>query len=287
MRLYQKLVFVFVLSFTVQAFGQNFLRNPGFETWKGNLPEGWSTDTIATSVSTVSHSGSSALRLTHSSIFGIPFLGTLDQDSILVSGSSFSLKGWYQFHPQGGDRFMITIFVYGHPTNQIIGNLVGAGSKTFTEAANVYTAFSVGVSMVTGAEGDTASVTIYTLGDTTNDDFHEGTYALFDDLVLDNSVTDVRKTDEFLRPSTFALSQNYPNPFNPTTQIEFTVPKKSSVSLKIYNSMGQEVTTLVNREFQPGRYRAFFDGSGLASGVYFYKMIAGNFVQTNKMMLVK
>ncbi len=88
-------------------------------------------------------------------------------------------------------------------------------------------------------------------------------------------------------PKEFALMQNYPNPFNPATQINFELPVKSEVSLKIYNLLGQEVATLVNEEKAAGRYSADWNASALASGVYFYKLEAGSFVQTKKMILMK
>ena len=286
MKRHRLLLLAGMLVFAAEASAQNFLNNPGFETWNGGLPGGWRTDTVSCQRSSVSHSGTYSIRLNHSNIMGIPFMGTLNQDTILVSGAYFSLKGWYQFYPQGGDGFLIGIFVHGHPTS-LLGTLVGAGSQEFYDAKSVYTAFSVGVEMMPGSAGDTASITIYTLPDTASDEFHSGSYVLFDDLVLDNTLTDVRTANEFVRPASFSLSQNYPNPFNPTTQIEFAVPRSSNVTLKVYNSMGQEVRTLVDREFQVGRYRAIFNGAGLASGIYFYKMVAGDFVQSNKMMLVK
>jgi hypothetical protein len=88
-------------------------------------------------------------------------------------------------------------------------------------------------------------------------------------------------------PRTYALSQNYPNPFNPTTEMVYTLPATSRVTLKIYNILGQEVRTLVNDVQNAGRYTVRFDGGSLASGVYFYHLSAGSFNQVKKMMLVK
>ncbi len=88
-------------------------------------------------------------------------------------------------------------------------------------------------------------------------------------------------------PTKFALMQNYPNPFNPTTTIAYELPTRSKVLLKIYDMLGREVATLVNGEQAAGRYAQSFNASGLASGLYFYRLQAGNFVETKKMMLVK
>ena len=85
----------------------------------------------------------------------------------------------------------------------------------------------------------------------------------------------------------FKLSQNYPNPFNPTTNIEFSIAKTREVNLVIYNSIGQLVSTLVNQELKPGTYKYDFNASGLPSGSYYYRLTAGDFTKTNKMILVK
>jgi hypothetical protein len=89
-------------------------------------------------------------------------------------------------------------------------------------------------------------------------------------------------------PLTYGLSQNYPNPFNPSTNIRFEVPVKSQVTLKVYNVLGQEVRTLINDEERTaGRYEVRFDAAGLSSGVYFYRLHAGDFMATKKLLLVR
>ncbi len=91
---------------------------------------------------------------------------------------------------------------------------------------------------------------------------------------------------EFL-PVEFALNQNYPNPFNPTTTLDYQLPVASDVHLTVYNALGQKVRTLVSGYQQPGYYSITFDGAGLASGVYYYRLEAGSFMQIKKMMLVR
>lgn len=88
-------------------------------------------------------------------------------------------------------------------------------------------------------------------------------------------------------PSEYVLKQNYPNPFNPTTIIEYSIPVSGEVSLKIYNSIGQEVATLFEGKQTAGKYHAVFDGSELASGIYMYRLQAGNNVSTKKLVLMK
>jgi flagellar hook assembly protein FlgD len=85
----------------------------------------------------------------------------------------------------------------------------------------------------------------------------------------------------------FALHQNYPNPFNPTTTISYGLPQKFHVSLKVYNTLGQLVATLVNDEQEAGYREVKFDGSDLASGVYFYQLQAGSYVNTKKLLLLR
>ena len=95
-------------------------------------------------------------------------------------------------------------------------------------------------------------------------------------------------------PTSFKLEQNYPNPFNPTTKIKYSIPdvgnadlRSLQTTLKVYDILGKEVTTLVNQQQQPGNYEAEFNAGSLASGIYFYKMQAGSFFQTKKMLLLK
>jgi hypothetical protein len=101
-----------------------------------------------------------------------------------------------------------------------------------------------------------------------------------------SSFTSVKQTDG-QQPKNFSLSQNYPNPFNPVTEIRYSVPQSGIVTLKVYNLLGQEVATLVNREQKAGEYTVNFSASNLASGVYIYKIRSGEFSLTKKMTLLK
>ncbi|MCX7762321.1 MAG: DUF4623 domain-containing protein [Candidatus Kryptonium sp.] len=112
-----------------------------------------------------------------------------------------------------------------------------------------------------------------------------GLGAFKDTVRIVNKFTGVKQTDEV--PLTYALYQNYPNPFNPITTIKYSIPRTEKVTLKIYNILGQEVATLIDEEQKAGVYEFKFDASNLASGVYFYRLTAGSFVDVKKMMLVK
>jgi photosystem II stability/assembly factor-like uncharacterized protein len=85
----------------------------------------------------------------------------------------------------------------------------------------------------------------------------------------------------------FVLEQNYPNPFNPTTNITYSLPYSSSVTLTVYNTLGQQVTTLVHEHQEAGHYQQVWNAEGIASGVYFYRLQAGDFASTRKLILMK
>jgi len=103
---------------------------------------------------------------------------------------------------------------------------------------------------------------------------------------LTDYVTDVEKTSDIL-PQYFNLSQNYPNPLNPSTSIEFSIPQESFVELKVFDVLGNEVVLLANESYPAGKYRTDFSNTNLSSGTYFYRLKAGNFIQTRKMLLLK
>jgi len=92
---------------------------------------------------------------------------------------------------------------------------------------------------------------------------------------------------EYTLPATYALDQNFPNPFNPSTTIFYQLPASSRVTLQVYNVLGQLVTTLVDEDRPAGFHEVTFDASRLASSVYFYRMTAGKYVTTKKMVVMK
>ncbi|RPI73994.1 MAG: T9SS C-terminal target domain-containing protein [Ignavibacteriales bacterium] len=102
-------------------------------------------------------------------------------------------------------------------------------------------------------------------------------------------LTGIENNSEIL--SDYKLHQNYPNPFNPSTKINFIIPTSVFVSLKVYDAIGNEVATLINSEKPAGSYEIIFDASsvtgGLSSGVYFYRITAGKFIETKKLLLMK
>ncbi|NWF89255.1 MAG: PQQ-dependent sugar dehydrogenase [Ignavibacteriaceae bacterium] len=104
-----------------------------------------------------------------------------------------------------------------------------------------------------------------------------------------NVASFVTKTDDKLNslPENFQLNQNYPNPFNPTTNIEYAINRRQTITLKIYDSLGHDIETLVSGEKDAGYYSVDFQASNLSSGVYFYQIKGGSFIETRKMILMK
>ncbi len=105
--------------------------------------------------------------------------------------------------------------------------------------------------------------------------------------VLPNYVTGIREVETSSAAKEFMLSQNFPNPFNPTTTIRYNLPNRSQVILSVFNTLGQQVAVLVEGEQEAGYHEVRFDGSGLSSGMYFYRIQAGTYVGTKKFILTK
>jgi len=106
-------------------------------------------------------------------------------------------------------------------------------------------------------------------------------------LKLDAGPSGIVEDNNTSLPLNFKLLQNYPNPFNPGTSIQYAVSSRQFVSLKVYDVLGNEVATLVNDKKPAGSYTVEFNGTGLPSGIYFYQLRAGDFVETKKMVLLR
>ncbi len=126
-------------------------------------------------------------------------------------------------------------------------------------------------------------VVIFDLG-TVGDGSANFTY-LFDDIRQTSQPTAVHQTNNVV--ASYSLHQNYPNPFNPSTTISYSLEKGGMVTLKVYNMLGQEVATIVDREMNAGLHTATFSASHLSSGIYLYRLTSGTFTSMKKMMLIK
>jgi len=121
------------------------------------------------------------------------------------------------------------------------------------------------------------------VGSGSNEAYHVFSGSQF---VKDYVLTSIDRFENSSLPSRFSLSQNYPNPFNPSTTIRYDLPKSASVTLRIFNMFGQEIAVLVNQTKEAGYHQVRWDAA-LPSGVYFYHIQAGDYVETRKMMLLK
>ena len=107
------------------------------------------------------------------------------------------------------------------------------------------------------------------------------------DSLFFNYITGIKDNKGPTLPSSYELSQNYPNPFNPTTTIQYALPVQLYVRLVVYNTIGQQVEIIVNKQEDPGYHKVVFSGSNLASGIYFYRLQAGDYIKTKKLILLK
>ena len=174
-------------------------------------------------------------------------------------------------------------FAYTHNTWQsvmVVVNLDIDSARFFVNGTHIYS-----WRWTAGASGTVPKVLAGNnfYGATANDQMYMDDYYYNPDTSWLTGVTQNGNTV----PTEYTLSQNYPNPFNPTTNIKFDLPKQGFVSLKVYDVVGKEVATLVNEVKSAGSYIVDFNGTGLSSGVYFYRLQAGDFASVKRMILVK
>ena len=110
---------------------------------------------------------------------------------------------------------------------------------------------------------------------------------IYDALQVKNQITNVEDSGNLYIPKEYKLEQNYPNPFNPSTTIEFALPTPGFVTLSIFNILGEKVATLISEELTSGSYKYHWDARRLTSGVYLYKLEAGNNILVRKMILIR
>ena len=169
--------------------------------------------------------------------------------------------------------FLLTLFFFITPLvmnaqNQIKSSVVANGGAVLTGSSN----------KIVGTVGQSLIGNISNQNNLIKSGFWEQASGL---------ITDVETPGNKTLPKEFSLYQNYPNPFNPSTTIQFTLPKESFTKLEIFNALGQKVSTLVSENLSSGIYKYKWDAGGFSSGVYFYRIIADNFVQTKKLLLIK
>ena len=172
---------------------------------------------------------------------------------------------------------------WGDPTYDVKQNgqvwLSMAGASPLTESGTL-----VNVSFdVVGATGDSSSIHFIELT------LNEGTppVSLKDGIFHVGEWPTEVQADNGHKPNDFELHQNYPNPFNPETTIRFAIPKSSRVTLKLFDMLGKEVVVLVDERLEAGGHKVVFDAAGLVSGIYFYQIRTGGFVDTKRLVLMR
>ncbi len=185
----------------------------------------------------------------------------------------------------------LNIEIGGSPTSGLYDRLETTGAATLDGTLNISL-----VNNFVPALGDTFEVLTYSSYNgnfSTINGLNTGTGIAFDTvftstalLIITVATSDIEENFNSI-PKEYALAQNYPNPFNPSTNIKYSIPEASFVQLKVYDILGNEVATLVNEEQNIGNYNIEFNASALPSGVYFYRIQAGSFVDTKKMLLLK
>jgi hypothetical protein len=277
------LVLVCLAIFTTANKSQIF--NGGFEDWNANgNPTGWSVTNQPPSFVTVTkssdaHSGSWAAEgnVTTFSVFtvGPTLISGEQEEGFPINFRPASFKGFYKF-TSVSDDFM-----------QVQANFFKNGMGMGVAAANLnpadtYTEFEVGVTFIGTEIPDTVLIAVF-LGSLSGFT-HIGSKLFIDDLSF-STTTDVNSPDQI--PANFNLYQNYPNPFNPSTTIKYSIPNSEFVTLKVFDVLGNEVATLVNGEKPAGKYEVEFEGENISSGVFFYTIKAGSFVETKKMIMLR
>jgi hypothetical protein len=187
---------------------------------------------------------------------------------LLLANSAQKTLAWGFEELATNARFIVVANFTG--AQQTITSIPWLGSGTF------YDAFDQSTIVVNGGNVPSMTIPAYTA---------KCYSSLPDGLLLDVKPT----TTEV--PIEYSLSQNYPNPFNPSTKIKFSIPSVGTGHapslLKVYDVLGREVATLVNENLAPGSYQAIFDARSLSSGIYFYRLQVGGFVETRKMIVAK
>ena len=281
--------FLLLILLNSFSFAQNPIPNPGFENWTEGNPDSWVTFDIpgvydAVTQSDIARSGSSAARGEVVDVYGEnapPYLAS-DVDYFAISENYTRLTGYYQFS-NNADELLWALSQFLDAENMI----AAYGEVELGETSNGYTEFSLDMDYTFGSgQPATQAIIAFSIIESESDTLTLGTYFLIDDLEFDN-VSNISEGSFGESPRAYRLVQNYPNPFNPTTSINFSIPQSGKVYLSVMNSIGQVVETLIDEQMTSGDHQVRFNAGNLPSGVYFYKLETGNFVDVKKMILIK
>jgi len=276
--LFQFLIVLLIISAPLYA----QIPNEGFEQWNGSNPVSWVTGNVEgfTFVTPSGNplSGQFAARLETKAILNnlVPAVLSAgsDGEGFPVSQRHGQLSFYYKFNKTVSTAYLFVSVGFKKGEDGI-----GAGVLAINTPADSYTPVTIPVTYINNEIPDLA-VILFQVTDQNLSPAASGSYAEIDDLSF-SILTDVN--DERAIVNNFSLEQNYPNPFNPSTRINYQISKDDFVTLKVYDIIGNEVATLINKEQSAGKYSVDFNAANIPSGVYLYRLQAGELVQTRKM----
>lgn len=268
---------------------------PGWTKFNPDGGTGWNRQTIGTSPIPGWNGGT--ITAPPGGLTAVAFCtwntgGSISNDQWLVTpqitnvGLNDSLTFWVQCPGYANVTFYDSLLIMVSTTTPTIPAFTSA-AVLFWPAASPDTLWSRKAFRLSDFPGVTPGSNIYiAFREKVTDNINNGAAILLDLVDVSAIATSIQQIST-QTPQEYNLSQNYPNPFNPATSISFDIVDKVFVSLKVYDMIGREVASLVNKELASGSYTYNFDAGKLNSGIYFYKLQAGNFTETKKMMLVK
>lgn len=277
------------LFLTALLFASNIsaqIPNEGFEQWSGSNPVNWVSGNVEgfTFVTPSGNplSGQFAARLETKSIMGnlVPAVLSAgsDGEGFPVSQRHGQLSFYYKFSKTVNTAYLFVSVGFKKGEDGI-----GAGVLAINTPADNYTPVTIPVTYINEEIPDLGVILIQ-VTDQNLSPAASGSYAEIDDLSF-SILTDVN--DESAGVNDFSLEQNFPNPFNPSTRINYQIANDNFVTLKVYDIIGNELAALVNNQQPAGKYSVDFNSANLPSGVYLYRLQAGNYIQTRKMTLIK
>jgi hypothetical protein len=274
---YIPIILVIIFFETGNIYAQ--IPNGNFESWTNGEPDSWIAFNITQT--TDKYSGNFAAKGIVDSLFG-----ELSAPELLIdfpiSKTYASLTGYYKFTAMSsGD--VLSILVIEHKDSSYI--TTARGFLSIGTQTTSYNQFTVPIYRDSSNPGGRMDIEI-TIEDSIHTNPAKGSFFIVDDLQLSETATGI--LDQISSPpKEFKLNQNYPNPFNPSTKFSYSIPEKALVTIKVFDVLGREIKTLVNEEKPIGTYEVDFNASNLSSGIYFYRLNAGKFVSTKKMVLLK
>jgi len=292
---YNLAIIIIMLIFVANTFAQNEIPNAGFEDWSGLDPDLWTSTNSQNLVTNVTktddaHSGSWAAKGEVVEFFGVPYPPGLfagKQTGICclpfpITQNYEKFTGYYKCNVGGQDLGLGIIVTLNDVNFQTVAvGIWGPG------VSNSFEQFSVLMDYSLGNGNDAAFGTIeFALGSDSADSVSYDSWWIVDDLAFEGVVSNIDLIEN-TTPKEFSLEQNYPNPFNPLTNIKFSLPEKSFVTLKVFNIQGEKVATLVNEQLSSGSYSIDWNSENNPSGTYIYSLTSNNFVEAKKMILLK